>query len=206
MFLKRCLVRESHERLLKNMLKPSNHLANQGNWLLKEEAALSFQRRLLHRHQSCAIRSMAINKYFRTRSNRLGMAQQHLRMTLLHPNFRLLTLTPKLVTWQGSVKPLPLSESYLVRLRYEKYKGPQVSIISPKLRLCDGALSIPHTYIGDYLCLYYPDYKEWTSAKYVAETIVPWISLWLMYYEAWLATGEWLGGGIKHQREEKGAN
>ena len=27
------------------------------------------------------------------------------------------------------------------------------------------------------------------------ETIVPWASLWLYYYEVWHATGEWLGGG-----------
>jgi len=124
-------------------------------------------------------------------------------MSVLHPNFGLLNLRPKLVSWQGQVKPLPLSDTYTVQIRYEKYRGPQVWIISPKLELHDGYSSIPHTYVGDYLCLYYPDYDEWTSAKYVAETIVPWISLWLMYYEAWLATGEWLGGGIKHQPKDK---
>ncbi len=146
---------------------------------------------------------MATSNYFRAKSKRLGMPQQHQRMSVLHPNFGLLNLRPKLVSWQGQVKPLPLSDTYTVQIRYEKYRGPQVWIISPKLELHDGYSSIPHTYVGDYLCLYYPDYDEWTSAKYVAETIVPWISLWLMYYEAWLATGEWLGGGIKHQPKDK---
>jgi hypothetical protein len=148
---------------------------------------------------------MATKEYFNAKPNRLRMAQQHLRMSMLHPNFKLLSLTPKAVIWQGGINPLPVSDTYVVRIRYETFKGPQVWVISPKLQLCDGAASIPHTYIGEYLCLYYPDYNEWTSAKYIAETIVPWISLWLVYYEAWLATGEWLGGGIKHQRFKNNA-
>jgi hypothetical protein len=31
----------------------------------------------------------------------------------------------------------------------------------------------------------------------IANTLVPWTSEWLAYYEAWLTTGgEWLGGGV----------
>lgn len=29
----------------------------------------------------------------------------------------------------------------------------------------------------------------------IANTIIPWTIEWLYYYELWLATGEWLGGG-----------
>jgi hypothetical protein len=32
----------------------------------------------------------------------------------------------------------------------------------------------------------------------IATTIIPWLSLWLYYYEVWHATGEWMGGGIEH--------
>ncbi|MGH8092034.1 MAG: hypothetical protein ACREIF_00990 [Chthoniobacterales bacterium] len=32
----------------------------------------------------------------------------------------------------------------------------------------------------------------------LADTIVPWTSRWLYFYEIWLATGEWMGGGIPH--------
>lgn len=126
------------------------------------------------------------------------MPQQHQRMSARHPQFRLLGLRPNLAEWQGTVRPLPLSETYTLRIRYKKYEGPEVWVISPALKLYEDAASIPHTYVGDYLCLHYPDYKEWSSDKYVAETIVPWISLWLVYYEGWLATGKWLGGGIEH--------
>jgi hypothetical protein len=131
------------------------------------------------------------------------MPQQQQRMRSLHPQFELLKLKPNLVVWQGTVYPLPLSLTYLIRIRYEKYRSPQVSVISPILELHEEASSLPHTFTGDYLCLYYSDYHEWTSDKYVAETIVPWISLWLLYYEAWLATGKWLGGGIEHGSGEK---
>jgi hypothetical protein len=29
----------------------------------------------------------------------------------------------------------------------------------------------------------------------LAYTVVPWTSEWLVFYELWLITGEWLGGG-----------
>jgi hypothetical protein len=30
----------------------------------------------------------------------------------------------------------------------------------------------------------------------IADTIVPWLILWLFYYEIWHVTGEWKGGGV----------
>ena len=30
---------------------------------------------------------------------------------------------------------------------------------------------------------------------WIADTILPWTSLWLYFYELWHATGQWLGGG-----------
>jgi len=131
------------------------------------------------------------------------MPQQQQRMTAKHPQFKLLELKPQVGLWQGLVQPTPLSDIYTIRIRYEKYKGPQVLVIKPALRLREGSVSIPHTYVGNRLCLYYPDYDEWSSDKYLAETIVPWISLWLFYYETWLATGQWLGGGVKHSGDKK---
>ena len=142
---------------------------------------------------------MATDRYFKRRSKWLAMSQQHLRMSALHPQFKLAKLKPSVVIWQGRVQPLPLSETYDIRITYVRGRGPGVLVISPALTLLKGEVSIPHTFVGNYLCLYYRDYEEWSPQKYVAETIVPWISLWLMYYEAWLATGEWLGGGIKHE-------
>ncbi len=38
----------------------------------------------------------------------------------------------------------------------------------------------------------------------VAYTIVPWLMEWLVYYEVWLITGQWEGGGIPHGPAEPG--
>lgn len=29
----------------------------------------------------------------------------------------------------------------------------------------------------------------------IDQTVVPWTALWLFYFEDWLASGEWKGGG-----------
>jgi hypothetical protein len=50
-------------------------------------------------------------------------------------------------------------------------------------------------YDQERLCLYRPHRREWTPAMMIANTIIPWISEWLYFYELWLVTGEWLGGG-----------
>jgi hypothetical protein len=130
------------------------------------------------------------------------MSKQHHRMTMLHPHFRLISLRPNVAEWRGVVHPQPLSGTYIVEVRYEQYKAPRIAIISPRLQLPTGEKRIPHTFKGDYLCLYYADYGDWTPKMYVADMIVPWISLWLIYYETWLATTEWLGGGIEHSGSE----
>lgn len=38
-------------------------------------------------------------------------------------------------------------------------------------------------------------YSEFNVYKLLADTIIPWTVEWLYFYELWLATGEWLGGG-----------
>lgn len=43
------------------------------------------------------------------------------------------------------------------------------------------------------ICLY--RYSEFDSRKLISNTIIPWTIEWLYFYELWLATGEWLGGG-----------
>jgi hypothetical protein len=47
-----------------------------------------------------------------------------------------------------------------------------------------------------HLCIYYKRAKEWDETKFIADTIIPWTSEWLLHYEIWVATGTWQGGGI----------
>jgi hypothetical protein len=37
----------------------------------------------------------------------------------------------------------------------------------------------------------------------LAYTVVPWISEWLLYYELWLFTGEWTGGGHPYASQQR---
>ena len=68
------------------------------------------------------------------------------------------------------------------------------------------APDFPHNYGIDRkkreveLCLYRG--QEFTSRKLLAETIIPWAIEWLYFYEGWLATGKWLGGG-EHPRVKR---
>jgi hypothetical protein len=53
---------------------------------------------------------------------------------------------------------------------------------------------LPHVYPLNTLCLYFGS-KEWNASRPVTD-LVGWACEWLFFYEIWLATGEWLGGGI----------
>ncbi len=65
-------------------------------------------------------------------------------------------------------------------------------ILSPKLTDLPDK-DVPHRFEGGNLCLHYNG--EWDPTMLISETIIPWASEWLLHYELWLATGEWLGGG-----------
>ena len=58
-------------------------------------------------------------------------------------------------------------------------------------------IKVPHKYPDGSLCLYYnANQMEINPDDLWAETLVPWTALWLYYYEKWIQTGEWLGGGV----------
>lgn len=132
-------------------------------------------------------------KFFKVK--RLTIAQQVFAMRGIHPRFQC-TSKANQATWIGSVRPADMSQEYQVRIDFELGAPPKVSVLSPPLeRRADGK-PIPHVYEGPRPCLYLPGSGEWRPDRYIADTIVPWTSLWLYYYEVWHATGEWLGGGV----------
>lgn len=121
------------------------------------------------------------------------------------PNGTLQTLGNKLV-WTGDITPSPNSQIYSIKLTYSFKDGVKVYVVNPKpLPLAVGESRLPHVYSHEEqrLCLYYPNEEEWNSSKYLVHTIFPWASEWLFYYELWVVTGEWLGGGKHPEVEEK---
>lgn len=93
--------------------------------------------------------------------------------------------------WQGKLQPTPTSDTYLIEIEYAGAGRPAVRVLSPELDVPDDAL--PHTFRDGDLCLHLPG--EWNAGQLIAHSIVPWASEWLLHYELWRATGEWLGGG-----------
>jgi hypothetical protein len=103
-----------------------------------------------------------------------------------------ISLKPNRLQWTGELQPSGNSRLYTVRVVYRLGKHPQVKVLAPEL---DAGLaeSLPHVFRYDNLCLYRDG--EWTTNMLIAETIVPWASEWLFYYEIWKGTGDWYGGG-----------
>lgn len=103
------------------------------------------------------------------------------------------------LVWKGHLQPSDLGAKYLIKVVYQREKHPNVYVLEPKpLDLPQGKTKLEHTYDTkkQHLCLYYKKAKEWDETKFIADTIIPWTSEWLLHYEFWVATGTWHGGGI----------
>lgn len=101
--------------------------------------------------------------------------------------------------WEFNAMPTPLSKTYRVLIIFHiNSYSPSVFVLDKEIWQVSGTKTIPHLY--DFkkikLCLYYPSYQEWTSKMPLCSTIVSWTYLWLYFYEEWLYSGEWKGGGI----------
>lgn len=125
----------------------------------------------------------------------IGVHEQLALMRLLHPQFRA-TVQEGVLVCRGAIRPTSLNRTYRVRVEYRAPEAPLSFVEDPPLRRRNPDERIPHTYAGDRPCLYLPGVNEWRSDKRIAQTIIPWLSEWLFYYEVWRATGEWMGGGV----------
>ncbi len=79
-------------------------------------------------------------------------------------------------------------------------KFPTLLVLEPNLSQLAGGKKLPHIYPhsgrGTELCLWFPKSRDWTPQMKFAETHIPWAAEWLYYFEVWLATGVWEGGGV----------
>ncbi len=119
----------------------------------------------------------------------LGNGKGHVKKDVLH--------------WRGVIRPMPVSREYVVRILYRPGRKPSVFIVKPSLReLADGRV-VPHLYSQkkQKLCLYRPKYREWRPDQHISKTIIPWTYLWLFYFEEWLFSNKWKGGG-EHPKSE----
>ncbi len=125
-------------------------------------------------------------------------------MRAARPDFETRIVGRKLVT-RGEIRPTPVNTLFRVRIELEPGQLPKSYVEDPLLRPRTPGEKIPHTYPGPRPCLFYPKANEWGSHMRLSETIVPWLAEWLFFYEFWLATGVWNGGGIPHGAEKNAA-
>lgn len=99
----------------------------------------------------------------------------------------------------GDLRPSPSSRTYVIQISYVSdglASGLKIFALSPSLY--ELAFSrkkrIPHTYFDGSLCVYHPSKNEWNLSEGFSPLVV-WTSRWLFFFENWLVTGEWLGGG-----------
>lgn len=101
------------------------------------------------------------------------------------------------LAWVYKERPTPLSREYTVRIEYKRQGIPHVFITDPDINVIAGGRDIPHVYKNPLrLCLYLPRSGEWNGRMRIDLTFVPWAAVWLYYFEEWLASGEWKGGGV----------
>lgn len=135
------------------------------------------------------------------RQKELSFAQQVYRMRLLWPQLALVQSKRRVeAIWKGLLEPSPLSERYLIKLRFRPGWNPETRVLSPELKVRQGYKDLPHINSDGSLCLNV--LGEWQPWMFVADYIVPWISTWLFFYEVWYATGNWCGGGTHPDKPE----
>lgn len=135
--------------------------------------------------------------------NNLTAAQQYLALQIDRTFKGRGQLRQHKLTWEVMVQPTPLSRQYKLRISYKQGHVPEVYVLEPDIKLLAGDRDIPHVYSQKptRLCLYLPSGREWNASMKITETIIPWAVLWFLYFEDWLISNEWKGGG-KHPGEK----
>jgi hypothetical protein len=137
--------------------------------------------------------------------------QQIQAMTFQWPRFKVVERLEHSATWEGVLAPD--TRKHLVRVAYRVPQllenislldaQPRVQVIDPLLeRHADYEHGpIPHVYVSKlhpskpYLCLFSPSRQERGTEDLIADTTVFWAWEWLYFYEGWLVTKKWRGGG-----------
>jgi hypothetical protein len=122
--------------------------------------------------------------------------------------------------WEGVLAPD--KREHVVRISYRapaiielftlRDIQPRVQVIKPMLEQHPDYEEgpIPHVYWSErypkfpYLCLFSPSGAEWTPDDLLAHTTVFWAAEWLYFYEGWLLTKKWRGGGRHPGRVQGG--
>jgi hypothetical protein len=149
----------------------------------------------------------------------LSVDEQDAAIRRLFPDFRLTASADWIGVWEGPVRPA--SKTYTIRIVYFQrrfFDGWYLSnhyvtvhVVDPLIgKIMRDGDDLPHIYWNDRapdwpaLCLWDPDEMFWDPEMSIATTIIPWTSEWLLFFEYWQISGEFLGPGW-HPRRRRNA-
>jgi hypothetical protein len=105
-------------------------------------------------------------------------------------------LTATGLVWNYRDRPTPLSREYSMRITFQRGDTPDMFVLDPDLSALADGRPVPHVYHDPLrLCLTLPETREWAGTKRIDQTFIPWATTWLYYFEEWLISDEWKGGG-----------
>ena len=130
--------------------------------------------------------------YLRIKKIRIPAVFQSISLKRIYSDSEIVFSNYNKMIWQGTLHPTFFCNQYLVEVRYILGQRPNVFVLKPELIQ---TREIPHVFEDGSLCLFRYKYYQWDSSLLISDTIIPWTCLWLYYYEQWLVTGKWYGGG-----------
>lgn len=102
-----------------------------------------------------------------------NLAQRHAELKALRwPESTLEFVQGRALRFGFKVAPTPLSRVYRCSLKLYAAKSPELFVLDPD-----------------------PKAHEWCAQMRLDETYLPWAAEWLDYFEEWLVTDDWSGGG-----------
>lgn len=146
----------------------------------------------------------------------LTVQEQDRRIREVFPAFKLVLNAGWIAVWEGPLTPI--MRRYRVRVVHLRRRFfdnwtlendyAAVQVVDPMIGLDSRSTGKwpPHIYFNKAdplyprLCLYDPQERLWTPEEYIADTIIPWTIDWLFFFEGWLDTGTWEGGGRHPER------
>ena len=151
----------------------------------------------------------------------LTIKQQDASIRTAFPGFVGTRLEPRFGSWTGTVKPREASYRLRIDYRLPEHLALNVSVADyyPRIYLPDSELEEvyeragkqpPHTWARDnpkrfHLCLFDPRQRQWFWRLPIGDTLLKRACEWLIFYEDWLETGEWFGGGNHPDTEDESA-
>jgi hypothetical protein len=128
-----------------------------------------------------------------------SLAQRHAELQALALPEARIRLTHQRLILDVKLAPGAFGRLYTCRFIFERTTYPVVIVTGPDLESLAQGEKIPHVYPwngpGTRLCLWWPKNREWSPQMKVVESLLPWTAEWLYYFELWLLTKTWEGGG-----------